>query len=828
MFDLSEITNLPSFFRLLLLTGILFAGYKTFANTSITSVKPENPVVGDTVLLFGNGFDLELSKNRVFFNNWLYVAPGGEVLYDTLEARVIAASDTVLTIIVPLGAIGGNISVTVNQKLAASSGVNFQITPVIKQFLPYAGIVGDTIVIVGTGFDWRHPWANFVWFTNGNSTTAISGTPTSIKVIVPMHATSGPVYVSRVKSSVDFTVLPAVERLSYHSGQVGDIITIFGTGFDPSQVDDYQVTFNGQLAEINRVFSQFIEVVVPVGVCSGPVALTFKGQRVAGPSLGFVLNPSSVYVDNYSVKSGFVGAPITIIGQGFDQCDQPVSVSFGGKVATIIRYTADSIYTLVPRGALSGPVSVSVGATTSQAQLFFKVKEKIDSISHVDVKVGDTVTVYGTGFSYLPVDSYEIYSSSILKINGLVVTDSTLKFIIPYNIIPGELFLSTRSGVLIATLPYFNVLPVIHKIEPDTVISGRKQVVRIRGAGFGRGMNSSDYKVIFFQNIEQRKISSKGFFTDESDNGFVEVTTSVPDSAKTGPVLFYIDSVYAISPKNLVILPDTFPYQPSPPEIYLKSVTSNSFTIWWPKQYRTFGYLIDVSNDNFSTFLPGLNSKQLGDTVSFVSNLEAGTIYDVRIRGYSETDTSAYSYPLRIVTIPPKPFAFPPVWISDFEYLLGWNQVKGANGYIVDLSIDRFVSHDSVVSVENQILIRVLDQELRFFEYRVRSFNDFGISDYSNVVNVLVTEVQDLPKEKLSLFPNPASELVFVSGLKSEPVESHLVDSNGRSQKVNLQRVGDYHTLEVHNLNDGLYVLTIASLNFFHNFKFVKVSRSSP
>jgi Secretion system C-terminal sorting domain/IPT/TIG domain len=820
--------------QVLFLAAIVSSNSLLFANAhptppTISALAPSNPHVGDTVVLTGTGFEANsFSSNKVYFINKRYVSPG-VFLIDSIQANVINVTSSTIKAITPLGAINGIVSVSINGQSAISPEIYFIVVPTITEFIPNTGSVGDTITITGTGFDSKQPWANYVWFTNGNNTNAISASPTSIKVIVPIGTTTGPIKVFTNGpgpiSSFNFTIVPLVSYLSYYSGAVGESVTIYGTGFDPTMRDSYQISFNGVTSSIGLIQSVFIQTSVPFRASSGSIVLRFNGNIVKGSDLYFYVNPTQPIIRSYSVSSGTVGTPITIIGSGFDQSGPPLTVQFGEAFAKIERYNQDTIYTKVPRGASSGPILVTAGGIPEYGfGLVFRVLEKVKFVTIKNAKVGDTVTVAGTGFAFKPADYYKVAFSSGAIIRTSTVTDSTLSFIVPYNATSGNPTIYSDYNLSISIrLPHLGIIPIINTLKPDTVISGRNQTITISGTGFGRTSQTKKYKIAFAGNVSQTNISSNGY-TNEPSNGYVEIRTIVPSEAKSGWISLVIDSLEAISPLSLIVLPDTFPYKPNPPEIIaLNSITSTSFVIKWNRPYRALGFLLDVSTDDFSTFLNGFKSANVTDTLKSISGLLEGTKYQLRIRSYSDTDTSDYSYPLVVTTIPPKPLATNPTLLKPFEFLIQWSGSKGSEGYLVDLSIDLFKTYESVNVKENSLGIRVLNSDLPFFGYRVRAYNMFGISDYSNTITVLVTEVESSIKN-ITLYPNPSSDYIKISGLDDQVIESSVIDSSGKVRSVNLLEESDHiSVLDISSFSEGLYVLHIVTSSSKFQLKFIKL-----
>ncbi len=238
----------------------------------------------------------------------------------------------------------------------------------------------------------------------------------------------------------------------------------------------YQLTFNGVSATITYIASTFIKTTVPFHASSGPIVLTYQGNTVKGSGLHFDVNPTEPNITSYSVYSGIVGTPMTIAGSGFDQSGPPLEVAFGGTKAKIVSYDQNIIYTSVPHGAISGPISVTAGGiSTIGFNLTFRVVEVVSEIKPRHAKVGDTIEVKGTGFyTYFPDSYYWVQFPNGATVNVKTTSDTTLKFVLPINATSGFATIHSSYNLSISfDLPYLGLIPTITKIEPDTVFAGR-------------------------------------------------------------------------------------------------------------------------------------------------------------------------------------------------------------------------------------------------------------------------------------------------------------------------------------------------------------------
>lgn len=121
----------------------------------IDSFSPERGTFGDVIAIYGSNFSTVGMDNHVQFNEF--------------AARVMEASDTILTVMVPMGltAKDHTVAVTVNGQRAESATIFEMLPPVIESVFPTSGPLGTTVTIQGANFttDFR---ANDVMFGNMN------------------------------------------------------------------------------------------------------------------------------------------------------------------------------------------------------------------------------------------------------------------------------------------------------------------------------------------------------------------------------------------------------------------------------------------------------------------------------------------------------------------------------------------------------------------------------------------------------------------------------------------------------------------------------------
>src|SRR6266550_3550326 len=282
---------------------------------------------------------------------------------------------------------------------ALSILINLPPPPTITSLSQNAGAVGASITITGTNFGTAQGSSTVTF--NGNTAAAASAwSTTSITVLVPAGATTGNVVVTVfgvASNGLPFTIVlpPTITSLSLTSGAVGVSITITGTNFGTLQGTS-TVTFNGTAAAAASVWSaSSITVTVPVGATTGNVVVNVLGTASNGSP--FTVAPT---ITSLSQTSGAVGASITITGTNFGTPQGSSTVTFNGTAAAAASaWSTTSITVLVPVGATTGNVVVTVGAQASNGSPFTIVlPPTITILSQTSGPAGASITITGTNF----------------------------------------------------------------------------------------------------------------------------------------------------------------------------------------------------------------------------------------------------------------------------------------------------------------------------------------------------------------------------------------------------------------------------------------------
>jgi len=254
-------------------------------------------------------------------------------------------------------------------------------TPSITSITPASGPVNTYVRIAGTFFGTAKP--SVVKF-NGVEATVLSVTPTSITTLVPAGATSGKVTVTvesiTGSSTSDYSVVtgtpaPVILGVSAASGSSADgsEVTITGYNFSPTAADNV-VKFNGVTAVPTKASATSLTVNVPAGATKGKITVNVSGssQEATSDSDFDVPGPT---VDSFTPNFSIVGSTVIITGTNFSKTDTKNIVKFNGIIAASpTSVSTTSLTVLVPVGATSGKISVTVDGQTGTSKDSFTVK----------------------------------------------------------------------------------------------------------------------------------------------------------------------------------------------------------------------------------------------------------------------------------------------------------------------------------------------------------------------------------------------------------------------------------------------------------------------
>lgn len=182
-------------------------------------------------------------------------------------------------------------------------------------------------------------------------------------------------------------------------------------------------------------------------------------------------------VFGFSPGRGAAGQPVRIQGRGFGAIPAQNGVAFSGVAASVTAASATELTALVPIGATTGPITVTVGSRSASSVGDFVVDESakapvIDSLSPARGKIGDTIAVLGQRLQ-------PVIGQTSVRLNGRPVaaetlsnTQATLK--IPNGAGSGPVTVTTPYGIATSAQSLL-VLP--NGIESASVVDNKEVIV---------------------------------------------------------------------------------------------------------------------------------------------------------------------------------------------------------------------------------------------------------------------------------------------------------------------------------------------------------------
>jgi hypothetical protein len=155
----------------------------------------------------------------------------------------------------------------------------------VTAFTPASGVVDTPVTITGTNFT----GVTDVTFTGGVSVTPTGVTATSLHVLVPAGALTGPISVTNAAgtgvSASSFKVLPKITGFTPPSGVVGDQIVVSGHNLKTGS-NNPLVKVGTMAAIVVSSSSTDVTFTIPVGAVTAKIGVTTAdGTAVSATAL---------------------------------------------------------------------------------------------------------------------------------------------------------------------------------------------------------------------------------------------------------------------------------------------------------------------------------------------------------------------------------------------------------------------------------------------------------------------------------------------------------------------------------------------------------------
>ena len=418
------------------------------------------------------------------------IHPHSQILLGSQALEVLRRLPNRWTVRIPADARSGNL--VVQTRWGSYRGPYFRVTtartaPVVERIVPTEGPPGTEVTIHGQHFSPRL-MDNTVTLS-GRPVVVRSATSTTLDVIVPTGASSGP-FVVRVDqagevSTPTFTVTAgtAIASFTPRIGPPGTQVTLTGTGFSASRHHN-RVFINNLRARVDRASPTELVVTLPANAATGPIVVDVRGAGRAQTDQPFTVQQLPV-ITSVTPAEGPPSAQVTIVGRHFGSDPRHVVVTLAGRPVVLRAVTGRRIIVEIPAGATSGKLAVTVnGLGPVEHTTDFRVLMPV-SIAGFEPQsgpVGSVVTIRGQGFSaHGPSNQVTIGHA---RAQVLDASPTELRVRVP-STPSGPITVSVRnsgsdrtSSPFVVTQPPFISTFAPHSGPPGTVVT-------IRGRNFG-------------------------------------------------------------------------------------------------------------------------------------------------------------------------------------------------------------------------------------------------------------------------------------------------------------------------------------------------------
>ncbi|RCH53674.1 hypothetical protein DJ568_16700 [Mucilaginibacter hurinus] len=475
---------------------------------------------------------------------------------------VKSGTEDVMTLVVPEGAVSGDITITNPYGTARASGFTVIPPPTITAVSPLSGWKGSKIKITGTNFT----NLTYVSFEGWDESFKIIS-PTEIEFTVGDGA-SGRILVESPSGQAwyngfNFIYPPKISSVSPLKAGVGKTVTINGTELNRVT----SVKFGTVEASSFKIISPTqLTAVIAAGSGSG---ITLTGTSGTSTYENFTILPPPTLQDVYPTTAAENGS-FNISGYNLDGA----TVTIGGVAAKLTYTSPYQIFGQVSPGSISGNLVVTTeGGTVTYPNFVVLPKPSIVNFSPKSGAAGDKiiVTVKNLGILYN------------LSIGGSYsqprkLSDTTIEITVPQYF--ATFITLTTDGGTSTVEGFLHKGPGIQSFSPNFASIG--QTVSIKGVNFTGitevsfgGVPATSFSVI--SDTEIRAVVGQG----QTGNILVKNDLGIGflgNFIHSGPSIFYINPIFGgpLSTKPITISGERFT---GVTEVSFGGVPAESFTV---------------------------------------------------------------------------------------------------------------------------------------------------------------------------------------------------------------------------------------------------------
>ncbi len=234
-------------------------------------------------------------------------------------------------------------------------------------------------------------------------------------------------------------------------------------------------------------------------------------------------------------------------------------------------------------------------------------------------------------------------------------------------------------------------------------------------------------------------------FSDLTLNGGTNYTYTVYAYNGTATAVNYNTELSGTNQADMLTIPHP------PTNLLVTNVAETGFQLDWDASTGTDHYLLDISTDNFNSFVDRYTDSVLVSNTISITGLEGGTIYQVRLSASNASGISGESFTAEQITLPAIPQIDSTNNVSQGSFNIYWENVNGASDFHLDVATNIQFSnllsgYNDLTSTTNSAVVTGLDAGENYFA-RVRASNAAGVTassaTFTQILVPATPELQD-------------------------------------------------------------------------------------
>lgn len=347
-----------------------------------------------------------------------------------------------MTALPPVGVTTGPISASNSVMHTTTS--NFFAEPILNGFSPAFGRSGTNVVITGTNFS----GATEVFFGSTPATFFVNHSG-QLTATVPANAVVGKILIfapgGSVQSSSNFVVRPTIFGFAPNVGRVGTNVTITGVNLNEGVTNGRPIVRFGTNAAtvLDGFTSGQIIATVPNGAVTSLISVTTTNGSHTNDAL-FYLPPR---ITTFSSSNAPVSTAITINGTNFLGTS---AVLFNGVPASFFNVSNFSLQVVVPAGFVTGPVTITTPAGTTNSPGLFYAAPTISSFSPSHGLPGTNILIIGSSFT----NASAVAFGGVAATSFTVLSNSGVRATVPVGALSGLISVTAPAGTAFSASPF--------------------------------------------------------------------------------------------------------------------------------------------------------------------------------------------------------------------------------------------------------------------------------------------------------------------------------------------------------------------------------------